>query len=215
MSILPNQKHEAVALAYIADPEKVGWRAYRKVYPKSSRHTAENCFSRLMKKEEFVARVAELSKEAAQGAVMTAQAVLEELTKLARANMQDFVGDDDVTLSIASLDQSRAAAVQEYTVEHYVEGHGEDAKQVKKIKLKLADKLRSLELLGKHFSLFTERHVHELGGVAERLAAALARADERADDNARPDRRRLANSRETARMDGAAGDPRKRARWAR
>jgi hypothetical protein len=140
----------------------------------------------LQKNVEFAARIAELGKKAAQGAVMTAQQVLEELTKLACANMQDFVGDDDVTLSIASLDQNRAAAIQEYTVEHYVEGHGEEAKPVKKIKLKLADKLRALELLGKHYALFTERHVHELGGVAERLAAALARADERANDNVRP-----------------------------
>jgi phage terminase small subunit len=214
MTILPNAKHEAVALAYIADPEKVGWRAYRSVYPKSSRHAAECGFTRLQKNVEFAARIAELGKEAAQGAVMTAQAVLEELTKLACANMQDFVGDDDVTLSIASLNQSRAAAIQEYTVEHYTEGQGEQAKPVKKIKLKLADKLRALELLGKHHALFTERHVHELG-TAERLAAALERIGEPANDSLRPDRRRRESARKTGRLDGAAGDGRKRARWAR
>jgi hypothetical protein len=32
MPILSNQRHEAVALAYISDPEKVGWRAYKSVY---------------------------------------------------------------------------------------------------------------------------------------------------------------------------------------
>jgi phage terminase small subunit len=214
MTILTNAKHEAVALAYIADPEKVGWRAYSKVYPKSSRHTAENCFSRLMKKEEFVARIAELSKEAAQGAVMTAQAVLEELTKLALANMQNYVGEDGITLGVQEVTREQAAAIQEYTVEHYTEGNGEDAKPVKKIRLKLADKLRALELLGKHYALFTERHVHELG-TAERLAAALERIGEPANDSLRPDRRRRESARKTARVDGAAGDGRKRARWAR
>ena len=83
-----------------------------------------------------------------QAAGTSGTSTAEELTKLACANMQDFVGDDDVTLSIASLNQSRAAAIQEYTVEHYTEGQGEQAKPVKKIKLKLADKLRALELLG-------------------------------------------------------------------
>ena len=32
MTILANAKHEAVALAYLADPQKIGWRAYREVY---------------------------------------------------------------------------------------------------------------------------------------------------------------------------------------
>jgi phage terminase small subunit len=220
MSILPNQKHEAVALAYIADPEKVGWRAYSKVYPKSSRHTAENCFSRLMKKEEFVARVAELSKEAAQGAVMTAQQVLEELTKLACANMQDYMKpgpDGDPVLDFAKLTREQASALQEVTVDRYTEGRGDDAREVKRVKFKLSDKLRALELLGKHHALFTERHVHELGGVAERLARALDRVNDRANDNVRPprDTRRRENARKTPRVAGAAGDARTQARWAR
>jgi hypothetical protein len=86
---------------------------------------------------------------------------------------------------------------------------------VKKIKFKLSDRLRALELLGKHYALFTERHVHELGGVAERLARALARVGEQANDNMRPDRRRRGSARKTARVDGAAGDARKQAKWAR
>jgi hypothetical protein len=56
MPVLANGKHEAVAVTYIADPARIGWRAWKKVYPKSARHTAENCFSRLMKKDEFSAR---------------------------------------------------------------------------------------------------------------------------------------------------------------
>jgi hypothetical protein len=40
MTTLANAKHEVVAQAFIADPERVGWRAYRAVYPKSSHHTA-------------------------------------------------------------------------------------------------------------------------------------------------------------------------------
>jgi phage terminase small subunit len=223
MTPLANSKHEAVAIAYLADPQKVGWRAYRQVYPKSSRRAAENGFSRLMKNDEFSARVAGLAEQAAQGAVMTAKEVLEELSKLARASMADYVGGDDIAVPIRSLTRDQAAAVQEHTVEHYTEGKGEDAREVRKVKFKLVDKLRALELLGKHHALFTERHVHEFGGVAERLAAAL----ERIGDNPRqkatipdklrplddPPRRR--NVRKTARLDGAAGDARTRARWAR
>jgi hypothetical protein len=51
--ILSNQRHEAVALAYIADPEKIGWRAYQSVYSKSSRPAAESGFSRMLRKAKF------------------------------------------------------------------------------------------------------------------------------------------------------------------
>ncbi len=91
MSTLTNAKHEAVAQAFIADRERIGWRAYGAIYPKSSRHTAESAFSALMKKPEFSGRIAELAEQAAQDAVMTAHEVLVELTKIARANMADFV----------------------------------------------------------------------------------------------------------------------------
>jgi predicted nucleic acid-binding protein len=78
---LLNSKHEAVAVAFLADPEKIGWRAYRSVYQKASRHACENGFTRMMKNEEFSARVAELKEAAASCAVMTAQRTLERLTE--------------------------------------------------------------------------------------------------------------------------------------
>jgi phage terminase small subunit len=203
MTILTNAKHEAVALAYIADPEKVGWRAYKTVYPKSSRHAAECGFTRLQKNVEFAARIAELGEQAAQGAVMTAQEALEELTRIARANMQDYMRigpDGDPVLDYSKLTRDQAAALQEVTVDTYTDGRGDDAREVKRIKFKLADKLRALELIGKHNALFTEKHLVEFGGVAERLAAALARAEGRANDNARPNRepRRAVRTRKEA-----------------
>jgi len=85
-------------------------------------------------------------------------------------------------LACKRLPASRAAAIQEYIVEHYTDGHGDDAREVKRSSFKLSDKLRALELLGKHHALFTERHVHELG-TAERLAAALERIGEPANDS--------------------------------
>jgi phage terminase small subunit len=184
MTPLTNAKHEAVALAYLTDPEKVGWRAYRKVYPRSSRHAAECGFTRLQKNVEFSARIADLAEQAAQGAVMTAQEALVELTKLARANMQDYmhVGPDgDPVLDYSKLTRDQAAALQEVTVDTYTDGRGDDAREVKKVKFKLADKLRALELIGKHHKLFTERHEHNfVGGVAERLTAALKRIEDQA-----------------------------------
>jgi hypothetical protein len=87
MPILSNQRHEAVAQAYIADPERVGWKAYKQVYPNSSRHGAETGFSRLLKNVEFAPRVAELQQGAAQSAEITLQGLLEEADEIQRAAM--------------------------------------------------------------------------------------------------------------------------------
>jgi hypothetical protein len=132
----------------------------------------------MMKNDEFSARVAELAEEAAQGVVMTQREVLELLTIIARANMQDYVSDDDITKPVQSLTREQGLVVQERTVEHYTEGRGDDAREVKRIKFRLTDKLRALELPGKHYALFTERHVHDFDGIAARLAAACARVAE-------------------------------------
>ena len=87
MSILPNQRHEAVALAYIADPEKVGWRAYQSVYVKSSQPAAEVAFSRLLRNANFIARITELQHAAAAHAEITLETLLREATEIQLAAM--------------------------------------------------------------------------------------------------------------------------------
>jgi phage terminase small subunit len=194
MTTLANAKHEQVALAYIADHERVGWRAYRSVYPNTSHRAAVTGFTRLLTNADFSTRIAELAEAAAQGVVMTAREVLEELSKIGRANMLDDmrVGPQgDPVLDFSQLTRDQAAALQEVTVEDFLDGRGEDAREVRKVKFKLGDKIEALELLGKHHKLYVERHLHEVGpGLADRLAAALARVDgpvRRADNELRPD----------------------------
>ena len=85
MPVLSNQRHEAVALAYISDPEKLGWRAYQSVYPKSSQHAAETGISRLLKNVEFRARVAELQSAAASDASITLESLLNEAADIQHA----------------------------------------------------------------------------------------------------------------------------------
>jgi hypothetical protein len=126
-------KHEAVALAYIADRARCGWRAYQSVYLRCTQRAAAVAWSRLLTNADFSARLAELAEAAAQGAVMTAQEVLQELTTIARAS-------------------------------------------------DISPKLRALELLGKHHKLYVDRHEHDFAaGVAERLAAAIARVGQEID----------------------------------
>jgi hypothetical protein len=79
MPALSNARHEAVALAYIADSERIGWRAYKDVDPKCSQHGAETGFSRMLKNVEFCNRVAELQAGAADNAEITLSGLLREI----------------------------------------------------------------------------------------------------------------------------------------
>ena len=82
MTILKNPKHEAVAQAYVIDPHKVGWKAYKFVYPKASEHAAECGFTRLYKNVEFCERIAELHADAAEDAEITLESLLREAEEL-------------------------------------------------------------------------------------------------------------------------------------
>lgn len=95
--------------------------------------------------------------------LITADKVLEELAKIGFSNLADYIQvqkDGTAYVDLSKLTREQAAAVQEITVDEYVEGSGDDAKAIKKVKLKLIDKIRALELIGKHLAMWVERHEH-------------------------------------------------------
>jgi hypothetical protein len=65
-------------------------------------------------------------------------------------------------VDLSQLTREQTAAIQEVTVDTYMDGSGEDAREVKKVKFKLADKRAALVALGRHHKLFTDKH--EFGG---------------------------------------------------
>jgi phage terminase small subunit len=77
--------------------------------------------------------------------------------------MRDYMRigpDGDPALDFANLSRDQAAALQEVTVESYIDGGGENAREVKKVKFKLADKRAALVALGRHHKLFTDKFEH-------------------------------------------------------
>lgn len=119
--------------------------------------------------------------------------IIAELAAVAFGNMGDFinVGGDtaaDVIKSLRGLPRAHAAAIQELTVETYVEGGGEDAKTVKRVKLKLTPKLPALVKLGERLGMFkvagAGKAETKLGKKeqASRDAATAGQGSEWADD---------------------------------
>jgi phage terminase small subunit len=95
---------------------------------------------------------------------ITQDMVLEEIAKLSFSNMLDYMtvaSDGLAYVDLSKLTREQAAAIQEITIDEYTEGKGEDARDVKKVKVKLADKKGSLELLGRHLKMFTDKIAHE------------------------------------------------------
>ena len=109
--------------------------------------------------------VVKAQEKAAARHEVTLDRIIAELAKLGFSNMQDYmrVGPDgDPVLDFSRLTREQAAALTEVTVEDFVDGRGEDARAVRRVKFKLADKRAALVDLGKHLGGFAERR--ELSG---------------------------------------------------
>ena len=125
-----------------------------------SAKTADRAASRLLSNVEVRALLAKLTKKHADNLDLSTEKVLSELSRMGFSNFLDYVNiteEGDTFVDLSGLTQEQAAAIQEVTVDEYMEGKGKDARKVKRTRLKLVDKIRSLDLLGRHLKLFTEK----------------------------------------------------------
>ena len=174
-----NSRHETFAREYVKDLN--GTRAA--IAAGYGKKNARKIASRLLTNVDIQARVAKLTKKHADKLDLSAEKVLSELSSTGFSNILDYLKiteEGGAYVDLSNLTQEQAAAIQEVTVDEYVEGKGKHARKVKRTKLKLVDKIRSLDLLGRHLKLFTEKiEVSGTAGLAEALAAARKRANMR------------------------------------
>ena len=113
-----------------------------------------------MKNVEARKLIDDLKEARAEKLEITKDRVLSEIAKSAFANILDFVTvqeDGTAYVDLSDMSREQAAALAEITVDSYTEGKGEEIRDVKKVKIKMTDKLKSLEQLGRHLKLFTDR----------------------------------------------------------
>lgn len=161
---LKNAKHEAVLQAYVSDQQRVGFKAYLVVYPKSSAAAAKTGFSRLLKNADFARRLrtldARVTEKVVERAVITTEQVIEELAKIGFANMLDYAkvsGEGEPYISMSEVTRDQAAAIAAFTVEDFKDGRGEDARDVRKVTFKLHDKRAALVDIGTHLGMFEKK----------------------------------------------------------
>lgn len=171
MPILSNPKHEIFA------QELAKGTPACTAYVKAGYAKADSNASRLSGNDKVKARVAELLEIGAQQAGITIQWVIEEMRKIAGANMQDYMKSTeagDPYLDFSQITRDQAAALAEVTVEDFKDGRS-DSREVRRVKFKLHDKLSALEKLGKHLGMFKEQQEHS--GKIEHVYQWLAPTD--------------------------------------
>lgn len=106
------------------------------------------------------------------------QRVLDELASVAFTRAGDLLRlhpDGTASVDLSAMDDHQEAAIAEVTVDEYMDGKGPDGRPVKRIRLKLADKLRALNLLGATLGLW-----HGSGRAGAGPGASPSAADDRA-----------------------------------
>jgi len=139
-----------------------------------SPRTANEQGARLLAKASVSAAIQAAQAKRSERTEITADRVLTELAKLGFANMADYlkVGPSgDPILDFSALTRDQAAALVEVTVEDFVDGRGEDAREVKRVKFKLADKRAALVDLGRHLGMFINRNEHKIVDEFDKMDA--------------------------------------------
>lgn len=124
--------------------------------PRAAKQTAY----RIMNRPRVKAAVEAAMAERAAGLKITAERVLRELALLGFANVMDYFrpqADGTAHVDLSGLTRDQAAAITEVTVEEFVSGRGKAGREVRRVKVKLADKSRNLELIGKHLGMFARK----------------------------------------------------------
>jgi phage terminase small subunit len=143
-----------------------------------SAKTARSVGAENLTKPDISSAISERRVALSEKVEITQERVLEELAKVGFANMQDYMRaspDGDPYLDFSALTRDQAAALAEVTVEDFKDGRGEDARDVRRIKFKLADKLSALEKIGKHLGMFPNKveHTSPDGSMTPRAAINL------------------------------------------
>lgn len=112
--------------------------------------TAKEMGYELLTKPHIQAAIAAKREELRERTQVTLEDITDELRKMGFANLADFhrlTSDGEPYIDLSTCTRDQMASLQELGVEDYMEGRGEDARMVKRVKVKLGEKRASLALL--------------------------------------------------------------------
>lgn len=164
MVVLRSKQQELFAQLVAKGETKSG--AYREAYPRSKKWSDKSVWesaSRLAANPKVSARIDELVAMASEKAVVDAAYVLRRLVEIDQMDVLDIMKDDGALKPIQEWPRIWRQFVAGMDFTELVEGRGDEKIVIGVLKkIKWPDKLKNLELLGKHLNVgaFVERRDH-------------------------------------------------------
>jgi phage terminase small subunit len=128
--------------------------------------------ARLLVNARVVSKIQTLMKARSRRTELTADRILREIMKIAFSDLSQAFDDEGNLLKIKDMPRSIRCAIAGIDTEEMFEGYGDERTWTGySKKLKLWDKNKALELLGKHLKLFTDKVEHSGKVTLEDLIA--------------------------------------------
>ena len=134
-------------------------RAYKVAYPRCKKdETANAASSRMLRNVKVQEYISEKQKEIEKRTEVTQDMVIKELAKIAFLDIRKLYTESGQLKNVADIDSDTAGAISSLeTLEEY-EGYGDDREKIGDTqKVRLLDKTKALELLGRHLGIFNDK----------------------------------------------------------
>jgi phage terminase small subunit len=129
-----------------------------------SERSANNQGTRLMANDAIRAEIEARLASTLDRYAVTSERTIREMAKIAYGNIGDYISiqdDGGTIIDLTTTTRDQLAALNSIDVEEYTDGRGNEARGVKRIKIKLSDKRRALMDLAKIQRLLpADRHEH-------------------------------------------------------
>lgn len=125
----------------------------------SAKNAAQTA-NQLMRNPKIQAAINEKMAPTINRLEVTRERILEEYARIAFASMSSYVkltADGEPYIDLSSVDDDDMAAIAETVVEDFTDGRGEDARDVRRVRVKMHDKIAALRDLAKIQNMF-EKH---------------------------------------------------------
>ena len=134
-------------------------RAYKTAYPNCKKdETARANSSRLLTNANIQEYISQKQKEIEKRTEVTQDRIIKELAKIGFADIRNLYNDNGGIKNIVDIDDDTAGAISSVESFEEYEGRGDDREYIGDTKkVKMLDKTKALELLGKHLGMFKDK----------------------------------------------------------
>lgn len=123
-----------------------------------SKRTANEQAARLLTKVSVKKKIESALRKAEAAAGVTIADTLRKISRLADSDIRELFNDDGSLKNVKDWPDEIALSVSSVEVDELFEGTGRDREQVGETKkVKLWDKVKALEMLGRHLKMFTDK----------------------------------------------------------